>query len=233
MAGLNNPIESCLRLRLLLKGIARDNASAKRPRLPITFDVLSAMQQHLAPGRYYDHALLWSALTMGFYGFLRCSKFLARSSRAVSPLKIEDVELSHDRVALRLRHTKTHPTGVVHLSITRSGHAVCAVDALRHYLQLRGHSSGPLFRTASGSTIMREHFVNSIRLLCGRLGLDTSLYSGHSLRIGAATTAAARGLPDWLIKALGRWQSDCYQVYIHTPPKVLERVPQLLTGTAR
>ena len=34
---------------------------------------------------------------------------------------------------------------------------------------------------------------------------------------GGATTAAARGVPDHLIKTLGRWSSDAYQIYIRTP----------------
>ena len=48
-------------------------------------------------------------------------------------------------------------------------------------------------------------------------GLDAHAFSGHSLRIGAATTAAAAGLPDWLIKAMGRWKSDAYLRYVRTP----------------
>ena len=35
-------------------------------------------------------------------------------------------------------------------------------------------------------------------------------YSSHSFRIGAATAAAAAGVPDWCIQGLGRWLSDCY-----------------------
>ena len=38
---------------------------------------------------------------------------------------------------------------------------------------------------------------------------------GHSFRLGAASTAATASLPDWLIKVLRRWSSDCYQLYIH------------------
>ena len=47
-------------------------------------------------------------------------------------------------------------------------------------------------------------------------GLDTSGYSGHSFRIGSATSAARVGLEDSLIKSLGRWESSAYQRYIRT-----------------
>ena len=36
-------------------------------------------------------------------------------------------------------------------------------------------------------------------------------YVNHSFRIGAATTAAAAGLPAWLTKVMGWWSSDAYQ----------------------
>jgi len=46
-------------------------------------------------------------------------------------------------------------------------------------------------------------FLRSSELLALR-------YSSHSFEIGAASTAAAAGIPDWKIQALGRWSSDCY-----------------------
>ncbi len=48
-------------------------------------------------------------------------------------------------------------------------------------------------------------------------GVDAARYTGHSFRIGAATTAAANGVNDATIQILGRWKSDCYTRYIRTP----------------
>ena len=39
--------------------------------------------------------------------------------------------------------------------------------------------------------------------------------------IGAATTAAERGIPDSIIKVLGRWKSDAFQTYIRMPRPVV------------
>ena len=50
---------------------------------------------------------------------------------------------------------------------------------------------------------------------------ETTGYSlkGRDFRVGATSSAAAAGLPDWLIKV--GWSSDCYQLYIRTPKQVL------------
>ena len=65
------------------------------------------------------------------------------------------------------------------------------------------------------------------------VGLPHHSLKGHSFRIGAASTAAAAaGVPDWLIKVLGRWSSDCYQLYIRTPQSVLHSVaPKMASVT--
>ena len=53
-------------------------------------------------------------------------------------------------------------------------------------------------------------------------------YCGHSLRIGAATTAAAKGLEDSIIKTLGRWESVVYLQYVKIPRQQLAGYSRLL-----
>ena len=70
-----------------------------------------------------------------------------------------------------------------------------------------GPGPGPLFRFADGAGLTRSRFVAQIREALRTAGVDESRYNGHSFRIGAATTAAARGIEDCVIKTVGRWDA--------------------------
>ena len=59
-------------------------------------------------------------------------------------------------------------------------------------------------------------------------GIDPSIYSRHSFRRGAATTALDKGLGDATIKMLSRWKSEAYIRYIRTPRTQLAAYTQLL-----
>ena len=61
-------------------------------------------------------------------------------------------------------------------------------------------------------------------------GLNSSAYAGHSFRIGAATTASKRGIPDATIKMLGRWESSAYTLYVRTPRESLAPIAGVLVG---
>ena len=76
---------------------------------------------------------------------------------------------------------------------------------------------GTLFIFHDGSTLLRERLVSSLRQVLLDVGVSTAQYSGHSFRIGAATTAAELGVPDSLIKKMGRWKLSVFMHYIRTP----------------
>ena len=98
----------------------------------------------------------------------------------------------------------------------------------------RPHLQGPLFIHENGSPLTRYHLVKQIRQALSQKGIGVSKYSGHSFRIGAATTAAAVGIPEATIKMLGRWESTAYLRYIRTPREQLIPISaSLLSGTTR
>ena len=115
------------------------------------------------------------------------------------------------------------------LVIACSASQVCAVTAMRNYF-LAARPRGPLFVFQSGRLLTRSVVVNLLRDAARNAGVPHNSLKGHSFRIGAASTAAAAGLPDWLIKVLGRWSSDCYQLYIHTPRNVLMSAAPRMAG---
>ncbi|CAF1171079.1 unnamed protein product, partial [Rotaria sp. Silwood1] len=50
---------------------------------------------------------------------------------------------------------------------------------------------------------------------------EASAYSGNSLWVGAATSAAAAGIADHLIQTLGRWTLLSYLRYIRVSDTVI------------
>ena len=111
----------------------------------------------------------------------------------------------------------------------RTDNLLCPVAAVAAYLAVRGNTPGPLFMLANGKPLSREMLVMRVRAALLPSGIDTSAYSGHSFRIGAATTASAVGLEDSLIRTLGRWRSSAYLLYVRIPREKLAVVSSQLS----
>ena len=94
----------------------------------------------------------------------------------------------------------------------------------------RGPGQGPFFRCEDGTPLTKGAFVRKVKGLVTRAGLDANLYSGHSFRIGAATSAARAGIQDSTIQALGRWSSAAFLVYVRTPRDQLAGLSRELVG---
>ena len=115
-------------------------------------------------------------------------------------------------ITLRLKQSKTDPfrKGML-IQLHPTGKAVCPVKSLRQYLALRPSSrnnpNDPLFLDESGAPLTRGYFIKLFTRLLDLNGLDSTLYKGHSFRIGAATEAGKARIEDHLIQTLGRWPS--------------------------
>ena len=77
--------------------------------------------------------------------------------------------------------------------------------------------STPLFRDpANNAPIRVSQLRKLVKMLMKAVGRDPDRYGAHSLRIGGATALFAQGASPVDIKALGRWSSDCFEIYIRT-----------------
>ena len=71
-------------------------------------------------------------------------------------------------------------------------------------------------------------FIGEMRKALSATSLQQDQYAGHSFQMGAGTAAAQIGLEDSTIKALGRWNSLAFLLYIHTLRDQLASVTQSL-----
>ena len=229
------------RLQLMLKGIKR--ATSTRPpkaRLPITPAILRQVGQAAnKPGQpSADTLMVWAAMNMCFFGFLRAGEVCSPTGSSYDPtwhLCVSDLALdSHSaptRLSITIKASKTDPfrTGTT-ITLGKTGQQLCPLTAILPYVAARGTQDGPLFRFQDGSFLTRDRFVAEVRRLLSAAGVDPKPYSGHSFRIGAATTAAHAGMDAALIQTLGRWKSSAYQLYIRIPRDSLASVSSALAA---
>jgi hypothetical protein len=93
---------------------------------------------------------------------------------------------------------------------------------MEQFLSIRPFGPGPLFIKSNGCAVIRSDLVNILKTCVGKLGLDSTLYNSHSLRIGSTTDLALAGTSLAQLKVIGRWSSDAFQKYVRP---VLIRVP--------
>ena len=233
--GFSDPLVDCLQLQRLLRGIKRTQGSPGSCRLPITDHHMMIIHNSLSFANP-DHVMFWAASTLAYFGFLRSAEFTVPSLSAFSPdfhLTVNDIAVdSHSSpscLQLTIKASKTDPFRKgCYLYIGLGRPPLCALSAIMNYLPLRGQSPGPLFLLSNGQPLSHTLLTHWLKDIFAAAGIQGS-FSSHSFRIGAATVAARMGVPDHLIQAVGRWNSDAYKLYIRTPAEALAQVSSLLS----
>lgn len=207
MRSLSNPASAFLIKRLLLA--TRKTEPHSDLRLPITHSVLTCLLLHLPlvaqPG--YQLKLFRAMFLLAYHAFLRVGEM----THSTHNLKIDDIDIQKGSVVIRFASFK-HSQQPVTITI-RATSENCPVEALAHYIQLRGKAAGCLFMLNS-KPVPRARFVAVLQQTVRMAKLPTDRFNTHSFRIGAATDAAVAGRSDAQIRSLGRWHSDAFQKYI-------------------
>ena len=92
----------------------------------------------------------------------------------------------------------------------------------------------PLFRIRSRGTngsLTVDQVRIEVKTLMSSLGLDPARFGAHSLRIGGATAAAAAGVPPSVIRVMGRWNSDIFEIYTRLTQQAAARMTGVIGST--
>ena len=92
---------------------------------------------------------------------------------------------------------------------------LCPVAACLAYIASWGPSLGPFFFFHDGSPLTKgSHVCAGGERDSGGKRSEQFIISGHSFRIGVATSAAHNGFEDSTIKTLGCWSCKAFLAYL-------------------
>ena len=191
-----------------------------------------------ATASHQDTKMLSAACCFVFFGFLRVGEMVTLDDGSYDPaahLGFGDVAVDNPRqpslVRVSIKQSKTDPFRKgVDLFLGRTGGNLCPVAALLSFMTVRRSDPRLLFVFADGRLLTNKHFVDAVRSVLASAGIDQTRYCGHSFRIGAATTVAAKGIEDSIIKTLGRWESVAYLQYVRIPRSQLTQVSSVMVS---
>jgi integrase len=126
---------------------------------------------------------------------------------------VADVEETEAGLRVTIRYSKTDQEGQgVTIAIAR-GDVACPVKALREWMRAAGIEAGPLFRPinkagrVAQARLTDRSVANIVKVYAERAGFDARTFSGHSLRSGFLTSAAAKGASIFKMMDVSRHKS--------------------------
>jgi site-specific recombinase XerD len=202
LAGVETPTDA-EGVKATMRGIRRTFGGARNKKAPAVagkmLGMVAAAPEGLAGLR--DRALL----LVGFAGAFRRSELVA--------LDLADIAETETALLVTIRGSKTDQErqGVT-IAIAR-GDIACPVKALRAWLSAAGVETGPIFRPINRhgnllpSRLTAQSVARIVKVYAGRAGFDSDAFSGHSLRSGFLTSAAAKGASIFKMMDVSRHKS--------------------------
>jgi integrase len=189
-AGMPSPTTHAT-VRSVLTGIRRTHGTAPVQAAPVTIGEIRKMVARMN-GSIID-VRDRAVLLLGFAGAFRRSELVA--------LAVEDLQERPDGLLVTVRRSKRDQEGHGDTKAIPFGAdpETCPVRAVKAWLAAARVTDGPLFRRVDrhgnvGDAPLTGQAVSLIvKRAAERADLDASKYSGHSLRAGFVTTAAANG----------------------------------------
>ena len=210
-----------------------------------TQHLAQALQQELAGGSATEQN--WrAALTVAFCGLMRGGEFALQDRQAfdaVNHLTRADVRFFREKgvlhAAIQMRQLKTTRSlrgKPVELVLRGGGTLIDPVAELWRLFELdsvpaQARATTPLFRKADGGAFTVSGVRAMVKALMASVGCDPRRFGAHSVRIGGATAALAAGIDPAVIRCMGRWSSDVYEIYMRLSREAAARVSTIVAST--
>ncbi|KAI0634905.1 hypothetical protein C8Q77DRAFT_1053520, partial [Trametes polyzona] len=207
-------------------------ATSKRSeRNPITLSTLEALRRDFDLATPLD-AAVWACACVAFFSLARLGELTVQNQKAfkaaLHPSRGSirpEVHRDGSRVTvIRLPRTKAASAGE-DISFARTNHCADPAEALRNHLEVNALPAAChlfAYRKQPSNAIVpltRSAMLKRIRAAAKKT--NTGDVSGHSFRIGGTLEYLLRGLSFEAVKALGRWKSDAFTLYLRKHAQVL------------
>ena len=236
MKGMAAPILRTEIVKMVLTG-RKNMEDSQRLRLggherqPVTPDILELIKARLRDWdtNGQDKYTVWTVATLLFHGAFRGGELLCRQKSEFDPaftLLRDDIKVTADSsgqgletVQVRLKAPKERKDNrAVIVDVYQADTSICPVRAVKKWLAatMNFQADQPAFRLADGSPLTASLFN---KILEHRLYgyLNNHKISAHSFRSGAASMMANLGYSDKDVKAVGRWSSRAFELYVKLP----------------
>ncbi len=209
-----------------------------KQKTPFTFDILYSFLSVLPSD--FDSLATWTCMTFTFFAFPQAGEITSslplepgQSIPPVSHLSFSTTKLGQIFAQLFIPRTKTSQYSIKAI-VGLTGNYVCAWCAMVKYLNSRyiintSFVHTPLFMLSNHSFIHKQYLVSRTSSLMSSICLNPANFTGHSFWVGAATQASINHMPEFHI--LGRWKSNAYKTYIHTPIEQIANYSNVLSNS--
>ena len=207
----------------VMKGCLKTRGQAVRRKLPLSFDDLCYVSNKYLLSKSHNDLLFATLLVTGFHGLLRLGELtfpdnsylrdwrkvtkrssvvlLRRQYEFFLPAHKADRFFEGNKVLISSFNSSFDPFPIFYRYL-------CSRDRLFP-------ASSPLWLTAAGKVPTRSFFMSRFRKIFPKS------FAGASMRAGGATYLATLHTPPELIRAIGRWSSDAWEIYIRVHPTLL------------
>lgn len=197
-------------------------------RTPISINVLKTLISSLYSvcTSSYEAVLFASAFSLAFFALLRVGEITSVSKRESGrhALKLKDIVLNSikgcEELQVRIASSKTDQLGksVTLILGEQDDVSICPIRLMKSFLLVRGsvNRDSQLHIHFDSTPLTRYQFCAVLKKALAFCGEDMAgcHYRSHSFRIGGATEAAKKGVPEDAIKQWGRWTSNAFGSYI-------------------